>query len=398
MTPRPGSRLALALVVLATFVALLGVIGATLSLVVARAVVTPPRRRTEDIRVLAIDRAANTVTLTATHDSRLPGKYSYFFSGDTGSAQVGAIVATTADSITRDIIAVPVGKLVVGVRGRFSGWFYSDPSELGVPFQNVLLETELGPAPAWLVPVAGDLKPHQATRWVIQVHGRAVRRQETLRAVEVFRAAGFTSLLVSYRNDGDAPASADGRYALGDTEWRDVDVALRYAIANGATDVVLMGWSMGGATVLQELTRSPEADVIRGIVLDSPVVDWVTALRFQGDLRRLPSPVSAGAMAIIGARWGRPLTGQGVSIDLPRLDFVTRAHDLHVPILILHSNDDRFVPITASRALAAARPDIVTFEAFSVAAHTKLWNFDPVRWTAAISEWLERVELSSGRS
>ena len=64
-------------------------------------------------------------------------------------------------------------------------------------------------------------------------------RQETLRAVPVFRDAGYTTLLVSYRNDGDAPRSDDHRYALGDTEWLDVEAAMRYALDHGARNIVL---------------------------------------------------------------------------------------------------------------------------------------------------------------
>ncbi len=372
-----------------------------LSLIVARTVVTPPRRRAEDIRILRVDEENGTITLGATPDSRLPGDYSLFFSGDRGSARIGGILFSTAGTVTRKVIDVEYGDLSAATRGRFSGWYYLDPAELGYPYENVDIETDLGPAPAWLIPAPGPAG-RGGDRWVIQVHGRAVRRQEAIRAVPVFREAGFTSLLISYRNDGDAPPSVDGRYALGDTEWLDVDAALRYAIAHGATDVVLMGWSMGGATVLQELTRSSIAGIVRGVVLDSPVIDWVTALRYQGELRRLPEPISEAALAVIGAGWGRRLTGQGAPIDLPRLDFVARAAELHVPILLMHSDDDGFVPITASRALAAERPDIVTFEAFSVAAHTKLWNFDRIRWNSAIAEWLSSPAVSgsmtSGRS
>lgn len=127
------------------------------------------------------------------------------------------------------------------------------------------IETELGPAPAWRI----DAKK-ASPRWAIHVHGRGVQRPEAIRGVPPFREAGYTNLVVSYRNDGDAPDAPGKQYSLGDTEWRDVDSAISYARANGATSIVLFGWSMGGATVLQTLLRSQQASVIRGLVLDSP--------------------------------------------------------------------------------------------------------------------------------
>jgi pimeloyl-ACP methyl ester carboxylesterase len=361
---------------------------AGVTLLVARTVVTPPKRRPEDTRILSVDAAGDLVTLSSTAASRLPGKYSLFFADGAGHARVGDIVAETPDSIIRRLLGVDGGDLARARRGRFSGWFYTGPAELGFPFEDVEIETEFGPAPAWLVPA--DVP---TTRWVIEVHGRAVRREETLRAVPVFRAAGYNSLLVSYRNDGDAPASLDRRYGLGDTEWHDVESAIRFAVDHGATDVVLMGWSMGGATVLQTVTRSELAGVVRGIVLDSPVIDWVTALRFQGELLGLPNPIRSGVIALLGMKWAGRLTGQHAPIDLPRLDFVGRSADLHLPILLMHSDDDGFIPATASLALAAARPDIVTYERFTVAGHTKLWNFDRDRWNDAIARWLATVPL-----
>ena len=67
----------------------------------------------------------------------------------------------------------------------------------------------------------------------------------------------------------DAPRSDDYRYALGDREWRDIEPAMRYAIEHGAEELVLMGWSMGGATVLQALTRSALGARVIGVVLES---------------------------------------------------------------------------------------------------------------------------------
>jgi pimeloyl-ACP methyl ester carboxylesterase len=361
------------------------------TLIVARIVVSPPRRRADDTRILSIGGAGGLITLEATPEAALPGEYGLFFSGGTGHARVGELLVRSPRTITRRLLAVDRGDISQARRGRMSGWFYSGPADLGLPFEDVEIQTELGPAPAWLVP-----SEPPGRRWVIQVHGRAVRRAETLRAVPVFRDAGYNSLLVSYRNDGDAPASADGRYGLGDTEWSDVDAAMHFAVDNGATDIVLMGWSMGGAMALQALTRSDLRGLVRGVVLDSPVVDWVTALRHQGSLLRLPNPIRSAAIALIGARWAGRLTGQHSPINMRRLDFVRRSAELQVPILLMHSDDDGFVPPTASRALAEARPDIVTFEAFTGAGHTRLWNYDPARWNGAIRGWLADTQVGGG--
>jgi dipeptidyl aminopeptidase/acylaminoacyl peptidase len=363
---------------------LAAVAAGVVSVIFARTVVTPPTKRQEDVAILADDDA--TITLSATLDSLTPGRYSLWFDNERGHARVGEILSYTADTVTRQLLGVDFGDLEHAHRGRFSGWFYLGPGELGVPYEDVEVQTELGPAPAWLVPAAGP-----SARWMIGVHGRAVRRQETLRSVPVFRSAGYTSLLVSYRNDGDAPATPDNRYGLGDTEWRDVEAAMQYAVDNGAREIVLMGWSMGGATVLQALTRSPLARLVRGVVLESPVVDWVAALRFQGALNRLPKPLDSLVLRLISQRWAGILTGQSEPIDLRRLDFVTRARELNVPILLLHSTDDGYIPADASAALAAARPDIVSYEEFGTARHTKLWNYDSERWNAAITSWLEKL-------
>lgn len=352
--------------------------------VLARRVVLPPARREEDVRIRAVDLDAGTIDLSVTDDTRLPGQYSLWFTAESGHARVGEILAIEGGVVRRRLLGVDRGDLASARRGRLTGWVYLTPADLGVPFEDVEIATPVGPAPAWLIPAAGG----SGGRFAIHVHGRAVRRAETLRAVPLFRDAGFDSLVISYRNDGEAPRSVDHRYALGDREWEDVDAAISEAVARGAREIVLVGWSMGGATVLQALTRSDRADLVSGVVLESPVVDWVTALDFHVRLRRLPGIVRRLVLTLYAKPWGRVVTGLAEPLDIPRLDFVTRARELDRPILLLHSDDDGFVPATASRALADARPDIVRFVGFTVARHTKLWNLDPDRWEGAIRAFL----------
>lgn len=387
VTGRTVTGIAVAGIVLAG-AALLVVAGASVvTAVMARTIVTPPRRRADDTRVLDVDEDIGSVSLQATADSILPGEYSLFFESGVGHARLGEVLGLAPGSVTRALLGVYSGDLAAARSARLSGWLYRSPADLGLDFDDVLITTSAGDAPAWLVPAEASAENNKAP-WVIQVHGRGVTREEGLRAVPVFRAAGYTSLLISYRNDGEAPRSDDGRYGLGDTEWLDVEAAIDFAVRHGAGEVVLMGWSMGGAIVLQTATRTRHRNRIRGLVLDSPVIDWADVVAHQGALARLPVGIARGAMHLMGRRWGGLFTGQAAPIDFVRLDFVARAGELVLPILLLHSDDDGFVPVTGSRALAMRRPDIVTFVAFRVARHTKLFNYDPERWTGAIRDWL----------
>jgi alpha-beta hydrolase superfamily lysophospholipase len=352
---------------------------------VALTVITPVRKRPQNQSIRAVDRDAGTVTLKDTPDAAVPGRYGLWFDDDTGYAKIGGLVERAGGEVTRTLEEVVFGDLHPTWKARLTGYYYLEPEELDLPVRSVNIETELGEAPAWVFPAPDG---ETGGRWVIQVHGWGATRQEGLRAVKTFHEQGYTTLLASYRNDGDAPESADRRYGLGGTEWHDIDAAIRYARDNGARSIVLMGWSMGGAVVLQTITRTPSSDLIHGVILESPVIDWIDTLEYQARLLRLPNPITQGALRLIESTWSTPITGLGAPIDLASMNFVARASDLNLPTLILHSDDDGFVPSTASRALAEARSDIVTLVPFATALHTKLWNYDEERWKTSIAGWL----------
>ena len=186
---------------------------------------------------------------------------------------------------------------------------------------------------------------------------------------------------MSYRNDGEAPRSRAGTYTLGATEWRDVDAAVGFARRRGAKRIILMGWSMGGAIALQLSLNSAHRDAIAGLILESPVVDWRIVLEYQARALRVPAAVSGLAIGALQSEWATPITRAGSAIPFDRLDVVARAGELRHPILILHSDDDGFVPSDASHDLVVARPDLVELKVFEVARHTKLWNYDQERWS-----------------
>ncbi|WP_417511997.1 alpha/beta hydrolase family protein [Microbacterium sp.] len=371
-------RHAVALLVPALFALCAGV--AFLVFSIGRRVVTP-RARAADTEILAVDTGAQTIELTRTPDTELPGRYGLFTTGTYGYVKLGAILSSDAKHVRRKLLTqVDPGARIDRPAG-FSGWYYSSPTELHLPWEPVLIGSPAGPCPAWLFPA-------ESSTWVIQIHGRGATRAECLRAVPILHSMGLPNLVVSYRNDGEAPRSRGGSYALGATEWHDVDAAISYALRHGAERVVLMGWSMGGAIALQAAVSSANRQAIAGLVLDSPVVDWRTVLRFQAHETGIIDPLPMLAMNALSSPLTARISGAEEAIPFDRLDMVARAEELAVPILILHSDDDGFVPVDASRALAEARPDIVTMPHFTVARHTKIWNYDQTDWNAAITAWV----------
>jgi alpha-beta hydrolase superfamily lysophospholipase len=169
-----------------------------------------------------------------------------------------------------------------------------------------------------------------------------------------------------------------------------VEAAVLHALDAGAKDVVLFGWSMGGAIVLQQVSRSWTADRVRALVLDSPVIDWKDVLDHHAEIARLPRPISRLGLMMLADKALRRVVGTDGPVDLRRLDWVARASELKLPILLLHSDDDEFVPSGPSRRLAQARPDLVTFESFPHARHCREWNTDPQRWEREVARFLLR--------
>ena len=372
-----------------TIAGLVGAGSSALAVYFARRVITPAARH-EDQEVLAVIRGDNglQVILAATPDSTIDGVFSLFFSGGKGHARIGRIVSYSPaeQTVLREVEEVYSGELSEARRAWWSGATYPEPAAIGLAAEDVDIDVDGGKAPAWLIRADASTP---APVWAIMVHGRGATRLEGLRAVRTARDLGLDSLLISYRNDGLAPSALDGRYGLGSTEWRDVEAAIEYALDHGAREVVLFGWSMGGAISLQTADLSKYRQVIRALVLDAPVINWVDVMAHHAEMNRIPYTVGRYGQLMLGHPLGRRLTGLAAPVDLKAMDWDSRAVELRTPTLLIHSVDDDYVPFGPSASLAEKNPEMVTFEPFHGARHTKEWNVDPERWERLVRSWLQ---------
>ncbi|WP_285241511.1 alpha/beta hydrolase [Pseudarthrobacter sp. MEB009] len=393
--PAATSRRALGVGVIASAVALLaGVAGAAYF---ARQVVVPKDSRREYLDVLAVHTNGDgslEIELPASKQTRAAGRYSFWFQQGTGHACLGPVVESHPErrAVIRVVERVDSGDIQQAAAGIWSGYIYSKPEQLGLPYQDVEIPVANGVAPAWRFdPSTAVAAPRT---WAVHIHGMGGKRAGTLRGIPVARRLGLTSLVVSFRNDGDAPPSYDGRYGLGQTEWRDVEAGINYAISNGAERIVLFGWSLGASIALQTAALSPNSSRVAGMVLDAPVFDWRTTLAANGRAAGLPRPFVQLGFTILRSKALRWVTGLAEPICLDSLDWLARATELDKPILVLHGKRDDTTPFEASKKAASLRPDLVRLVEFESVGHALEWNVHPEKWERSVEEWFHGLPLA----
>ncbi|RZT83277.1 hypothetical protein EV383_0076 [Pseudonocardia sediminis] len=351
-------------------------------------VLLDPRSRTGfPERVLAT--TVGSVVLSRSRLCAQPGVWGLRWDGLAGGpggglAVLGPVLERDRDRVVRQRLdgpRPPVGPAVID-----AGPFDPDPAARGLGFTEVVVDTPLGPAPAWDVPPPDGVRGRgRGGVWAIHVHGRGGSRREALRILPALHELGLHQLVISYRNDGSAPQGPDGRYHLGDTEWEDLDAAVGYALDRGAEKIVLVAWSMGAAVSGAFLDRSPRASHVAAVVWDAPLLDWRATLRRQAANRYLPPPLAG-----LASRF----TSRRIGIDFDRFDLARRPPAVRPPTLLVHSDADSAVPASVSRALAAAAPGLdwpVCYLEVAGVEHTGSWNADPQVYEDAVSGFLRET-------
>ena len=297
-----------------------------------------------------------------------------------GSGHLGVSVAARGDVVTRPLTVTSGAAPNVGQLAALDKTFFlGDPeAALGIAVQHVVVPSPLGSLPAWYF-------PGRHSTFVIGVHGQNGTRRDLLRVIDGVHRAGFPALAVTYRNDLGAARDPSGYHQYGQTEWRDLEAAVRWSLAHGARSIVLVGQSMGGSIVAAFLGRSPLAADVTRVVLDAPMLDLRAVVRYQVDrhvvpmLRRVPAPLIWATERVASARFG---------VDWPAASYLGEAAWLKVPALVTHGDDDPRVPISTSLRLQRLKTSLVTLERFPGAGHLESWNSDRPRYTSLLQTFL----------
>ena len=316
---------------------------------------------------------AGRVTADRTTESEREGLWG--LEGEGAYAQISTIVRLDAETVERGVKTLE-GEFRPGDAARIDAdAFAGDPfTAHRIAWEEIVIPSEIGPHPGWFV------DGRRAT-WMVFVHGRGDDRlDESLRIIPSLVEQGFPVMVITIRNDVGATASESGMRMWGLEEWRDVDEAVRLGIRKGARDFVLIGSGFGSAIVSSFLHESDQIGAVRGVVLDSPVVDLEeSVIRWSQD---------SGTPRIVG--WlGRRLATVRFGMEWDLLDQVERASEFDVPMLILHGGEDPVTPPESVELFVEAVEPLAQRQRFEQGGHADLWNIDQFRYESAIRSWLD---------
>jgi uncharacterized protein len=250
------------------------------------------------------------------------------------------------------------------------------PAATGLPFHDVRFPSRIDGVAiaAWYVPREG------AGRAVVMVHGMNVSRGAEFegRWVEVARGlweAGVSVLMIDMRGHG---ASADARFGFGLRERRDVAGAVEWLLGQGYVPggIGVLGISMGGAAAIGAAAETP---AVGAVATDATFADVEPVIRRAW-------PVVSGLPVALWppTRWmGRLMFGYDLGGARPG-DDIARLRDR--PLLLIHGEDDRLVPVENARLLAARHGGAMV-RIVPGADHARSFFADPDAYVATVARF-----------
>lgn len=215
----------------------------------------------------------------------------------------------------------------------------------------------------------------------IQCHGyKGNALRDFSGAWRIAKAAGRNVLLINQRCHG---GSEGHTITFGILERKDVLGWIRYANNRfGNVPLLLSGVSMGAATVLM-VAGMELPEKVKGVIADCPY-DAPSSIikKVLGQDMGMPVKIVYPLIRLGGMLYGK----FNLNADSP-VEAVKKAR---VPILLIHGDDDRFVPHPMSCNIHAAAPEKIEFHTIPGAGHALNYVTDPEGYTKIVNGFTER--------
>ena len=339
------------------------------------------------ITAVTEDDGGGTVSYTVGEDVTDPATDNYTVQtvgmsfADGSYIQLAQDAVTEGETVTRTYTLLEGSAPSVGDMGRMDWNSWPDPASQGLQSKDVTYDAPLGETPAIIV----EPSTTATGEWAVIVHGRNASVREGLRITPLLAEAGYTTMLLNYRDDKKEPGAPyeDGIGNFGYTEWSDVEAAVDYAQDQGAQGILLVAYSMGGAIVPSYLANGSNTDAVVGTIMHSPAVNFSDSVSFGAEQMGLP-------VSLLGpVIWtAERITEMRVDIDFDAVDYFPEAPDWPVPALVFACSEDDLVPPASIESWASELPD-GQFAMFEGASHTGEWNSNEEQYNRTVNDWLD---------
>ncbi len=213
----------------------------------------------------------------------------------------------------------------------------------------------VAPDGARLIAWYGRAAPGQPT--LLYFHGNAGNLANRSERVRKYLARGFGVFMLSYRGYSGSTGRPSERANVADAR-----LAYEALIGDGVApqDIILYGELLGSGIAVQLAAQKP----VGGLILDAPYTAIVD--------------VAAGAYPFFPVRW----------FLFDRYETMRYLPDVHAPVLVIHGEEDRVIPLAMGRAVYAAAnapKEIVTFPGAGHSDHHLYGSGEEVyRWIGSI--------------
>lgn len=194
------------------------------------------------------------------------------------------------------------------------------------------------------------------------------------------REAGHNVLLIDQRCHGKSEGHT---ITFGILERRDVLGWIRWANERfGQVPIMLSGVSMGAATVLM-VSGMELPENVKAVVADCPYDAPSNIIKkVLGQDMGMPVQIVYPLIRFGGMVYGK----FNLNADSP----LAAVRKTKLPILLIHGDDDRFVPYDMSRNIHAAAPEKITFHTVPGAGHALNYATDPETYGRVLRAFAEK--------
>lgn len=189
---------------------------------------------------------------------------------------------------------------------------------------------------------------------------------------------GMNVLLVDQRSAGKSEGHT---ITFGVKERYDVLSWIDYAKERCGKDcnILLFGVSMGSATILMS-TGLPLPENVKGIIADCPYSTPKEIISTVCTQLKLPPKPTYFLIQLGALIYGHFKPWEGNTVEAVK--------NMRIPTLIIHGEDDRFVPCQMSRRIAEANPMYITLETFPGAGHGVSYMTNKERYIGLVNQWI----------